>query len=61
MRAKPVIEYLDGFKTDISKCRKVKDLPDAAIKYIKFIEDAVGCHIKYVSVGAERDDYVQMS
>ncbi len=61
MKAKPVIEYLDGFKTDISKCRKVKDLPDAAIKYIKFIEDAVGCRIKYVSVGAGRDDYLKMS
>ncbi|MDR2922334.1 MAG: adenylosuccinate synthase [Treponema sp.] len=60
-RAKPVIEYLDGFKCDISKCRKVKDLPDKAIKYIKFIEDAVGCHIKYVSVGAGRNDYVQMN
>jgi adenylosuccinate synthase len=61
MRAKPVFEFFDGFKSDISKCRKVKDLPDAAIKYIKFIEDAVGCHIKYVSVGAGRNDYVQMS
>ncbi|MDR2923885.1 MAG: adenylosuccinate synthase, partial [Treponema sp.] len=60
-RAKPVIEYMDGFKCDISKCRKVKDLPDKAIKYIKFIEDAVGCHIKYVSVGAGRNDYVQMN
>jgi adenylosuccinate synthase len=61
MRAKPVFEFVDGFKTDISKCRKTEDLPKAAIKYIKFIEDAVGCHIKYVSVGAERDDYLQMS
>jgi len=61
MRAKPVFEFLDGFKSDISKCRKVKDLPDAAIKYIKFIEDAVGCRVKYVSVGAGRDDYVQMN
>jgi adenylosuccinate synthase len=61
MRAKPVFEYFDGFKTDISKCRKVKDLPETAIKYIKFIEDAVGCRITYVSVGAGRNDYVQMS
>jgi adenylosuccinate synthase len=60
VKAKPVLEYLDGFKCDISKCRKVKDLPDKAIKYIKFIEDAVGCHIKYVSVGAGRNDYLQM-
>jgi adenylosuccinate synthase len=61
VKAKPVIEFMDGFKSDISKCRKPEDLPNAAIKYIKFIEDAVGCHIKYVSVGAGRDDYLQMS
>jgi adenylosuccinate synthase len=56
--AKPVFEYLDGFKTDISKCRSVDDLPDAARRYIDFIEDAVCCPIRYVSVGPERDDYI---
>jgi adenylosuccinate synthase len=59
MRAKPVYEYMDGFKTDISKCRKAEDLPDAAVKYIRFIEKAVDCPIKYVSVGAGRDDYIK--
>ena len=60
MKAKPVYEYLDGFKTDISKCRKAEDLPAAAVKYIQYIESAVGCPIKYVSVGAGRDDYMAM-
>jgi len=59
-KAKPVYQYMEGFKTDVSKCRKPKDLPDAAIKYIRFIENAVGCPIKYVSVGAGRDDYLVM-
>ena len=58
MRAKPVYEYLDGFKTDISGCRKAEDLPEAAVRYIRFIENAVGCPIKYVSVGAGREDYL---
>lgn len=58
MRAKPVYEYLDGFKTDISECRKTEDLPDAAVRYIRFIERSVGCPIKYVSVGAGREDYL---
>ena len=58
--AKPVYEYLDGFKCDISKCRKVSDLPENALKYIKYLENAVGCRIKYVSVGAEREEYVEM-
>lgn len=60
MRAKPVYEYLEGFKTDISKCRKPSDLPEAAMRYIRFIEEAVGCPIKYVSVGPSRDDYIEM-
>jgi len=60
VKAKPVYKYLEGFKTDISKCRKMKDLPDAAIKYIRYLETAVGCPIKYVSVGAGRGEYLKM-
>ena len=58
--AKPVYEYLDGFCTDISGCRKAEDLPENAVKYIRYLEKAVGCKIKYVSVGAERDSYVEL-
>ena len=58
--AKPIYEYLDGWKCDISKCRKQSDLPVEAVKYIKYIEQKVGCHIKYISVGAEREDYLIM-
>ena len=59
-KAKPIYKYLTGFKEDISKCRKIEDLPKAAIDYIKFIEKAVECKIKYVSVGPKRDDYIIM-
>ena len=59
-RARPVFEYLDGFKTDVSKCRKADDLPKAAVKYIRYIEKAVGCPIRYVSVGAGRDEYLKL-
>ncbi len=57
-RAKPVYEYVEGFKQDISTCRKLSDLPKAALSYVRFIEKAVGCPIKYISVGAQRDDYI---
>ncbi|SCN21232.1 Adenylosuccinate synthetase [Clostridium sp. N3C] len=60
LRAKPVYEYLEGFHTDISKCRKAEDLPKAALNYIRFIEEAVGCPIKYVSVGPKREDYLEL-
>ena len=58
-RAKPVIEYVEGFG-DVSGCRKVEDLPKAALDYVKYLEKAVGCPIKYVSVGAGRDEYIKM-
>ena len=58
-RAKPIVEYLEGFG-DISKCRKPEELPKAAVDYIKFIEEKVGCRIQYVSVGADRDEYIKM-
>lgn len=59
-RAKPVYETLPGFKCDISGCRKKDELPRAALDYIAFIEKSVACKIKYVSVGAGRDAYVEL-
>lgn len=57
-KAKPVYEYMDGWKCDISSCRTMEDLPAAAAEYIRFIERATDCRIKYVSVGAERESYI---
>lgn len=59
-KAKPVYEYFDGWKTDISSCRKFEELPENAQKYVKYIENVIGCPIKYVSVGAEREQYIEM-
>lgn len=53
--AKPIIEYVDGWNCSTAECRKYEDLPENARKYIEYIEKAVDCNIKYISVGAERD------
>ncbi len=58
-RAKPIIEYLDGFG-DVSGCRSYDELPDAAKAYVSYLEKAVGCRIEYVSVGADREEYVKI-
>lgn len=60
VEAKPVYEYMDGWKTDISGCRRFEELPVNAQKYVKFLEESVGCPVKYVSVGAEREQYIEM-
>lgn len=58
--AKPIYEYFDGWMTDISNCRKFEELPENAQKYVRYLEKSVGCPVKYVSVGAERDQYIEM-
>ncbi len=56
--AKPVIEYVPGWKCDISGVRRWEDLPRQAQDYVLMIEKAIGCPITYVSVGAERDSII---
>ena len=60
VEAKPVYEYMDGWKTDVSGCRRFEELPVNAQKYVKFLEESVGCPVKYASVGAEREQYIEM-
>ena len=56
--AKPVVEYMDGWKCDISGARSWEELPEAARRYVECVEQAIGCHIGYVSVGPERDSLI---
>ena len=58
--AKPVIDYLPGWHTDISACRSFEELPREAQDYVNFIAESTGTHIKYVSVGAGRDEYFEL-
>ncbi len=55
----PVIEYMDGWKCDVSNIRNWEDLPENAKKYILYIEKAIGCPIKLISVGQERNAYIE--
>ncbi len=53
--ARPVIRSMPGWKCDISSARKWEDLPEEARNYVTFIEEQVGCPIRYISVGPERN------
>ncbi|MBP3634422.1 MAG: adenylosuccinate synthase [Oscillospiraceae bacterium] len=57
-QAQAVIEYLPGWKCDISKVRTWEELPKEAKDYVEFTEQAIGCHIGFVSVGPERDSII---
>ena len=56
--AEPQIEYFEGWKCDISHIRTWDDLPKAAKDYVSYIESAVDCPIKYISVGPERESII---
>ena len=56
--ARPVLTTLEGWNCDISGVRSWEALPEAARRYVTYIEDQICCPIRYVSVGAERDAYL---
>ena len=58
--AKPLYEYLPGWSEDISKARKLSDLPVNAQGYIKFLEEKSGAPISAIGVGPGRDETIQI-
>ena len=56
--AKPIYEYLPGWSEDISKARKLSDLPTNAQKYVKFLEEISGAPMSAIGVGPGRDETI---
>lgn len=54
-RCEPVIEFWPGWQEDISECRTFEELPEAARSYADRVESSIGCPIRYISVGPDRD------
>lgn len=57
-KAKPVIEVLDGWGSDIRGIRKYEDLPENCRKYIEFVEEKIGFPITMISNGPAREDII---
>ena len=57
-KAKPVLEVLPGWKTDIRGIKKYEDLPENCRKYIEFVEEKIGFPITMISNGPSRDDII---
>ena len=56
--AKPIYEYLPGWKENISKAKTVADLPNNAREYVKFLEKISGAPISAIGVGPGRDETI---
>jgi adenylosuccinate synthase len=54
-KLEPIIEYMPGWKDNLTQIKSIKDLPLNAINYINFVSQNAGCPIDVVSVGPDRD------
>ena len=58
-KAKPDLEVLPGWKSDIRGIKNYEDLPENCRKYIEFVEEKIGYPITLVSNGPERHDIIR--
>jgi adenylosuccinate synthase len=52
--ARPVFETLSGWSEPLDDCTSVDDLPEAARRYVEFVESELGVEVTLVGTGAER-------
>jgi adenylosuccinate synthase len=55
---KPIYKTVQGWKSDIQKCKKFEEFPEKFIDYIKLIEDNVCVPIKIISDGARPEEII---
>ncbi len=54
----PIFETLPGWKTSTANCRKLEDLPKAAMSYLRFLAELMEVPIAIVSLGAGREQTI---
>src|SRR6266852_5841998 len=57
-RIKPIYETIEGWKKPTANARSWADLPAQAIKYVRRVEELVGCPIALLSTSPEREDTI---
>jgi adenylosuccinate synthase len=59
-RVEPVYETIEGWKDQTAKARSWAQLPAQAIKYVRRVEELVGCPVALLSTSPEREDTILM-
>ena len=58
--AEPVTEYMEGWRCDVSGARRWTELPEAARRYVRRVEEEVGVPLGWLSVGPRREQYIRL-
>jgi adenylosuccinate synthase len=59
-RVEPVYESVTGWHEPTARARSWADLPAQAIKYVRRVEELVGCPATLLSTSPEREDTILM-
>jgi adenylosuccinate synthase len=59
-RAEPIYESIPGWQEPTAGARSWADLPAQAVKYVRWVEELVGCPVALLSTSPERDDTILM-
>ncbi len=57
-RVQPVYETLEGWSETTAGARSWADLPAAAVKYVRRVEELIGCPVAMLSTSPEREDAI---
>ena len=57
-KMKPVYEEFEGWSDDLSSLRSYDELPEAAKRYVEFIEAQTGVPVSMIGVGPEREQCI---
>ena len=57
-RVEPIYETLEGWKGTTVGARTWKELPAEAVKYVRHVEELIGCPVALLSTSPERDDTI---
>ncbi len=60
-RATPVYATLEGWSESLTGARTLEDLPPAAQRYVRRVEEMVGIPVVCISVGAERGETILLN
>jgi len=60
-RVEPIYETVAGWKEPTARARSWAQLPAQAIKYVRRIEELVGCPVALLSTSPEREDTILMT
>jgi adenylosuccinate synthase len=59
-RVEPVYETVEGWQAETARARSWAELPAQAIKYVRRVEELVGCPVALLSTSPEREDTILM-